>query len=396
MIRREDAAAQLPSLQHVPIQPMLLGCLSCADRYLCGGLRVSASLFNCLGHCTACNPRKCDQVCPRNIRYAERIREVNGFELMTLDRRAPLPLPTLPDHAHIMFRNPKLEGWITQPYAAIPLSETYLDHGKIALALSRDEVLEKFRLAPSTSIIITGTEDDTHVEKWWKYGGNKSLLSAIAKIGAILVTTPNFSSIADAPRHDNMHSMKRIILSWAEFHDAGIPAALHLNGRTDHDFLRLAQFVTKHEEIEAVSFEFETGAATRVRGEFYVAELIRFADRVGRPLTLVMRAGMHWFSRLSPSFRQIVQLNSVATMKTRYRRQAHMADGRLRWTEHHTSCGEPLDQLLSHNMVTVSEWMAAIRTMAPRQRQFIPNSVERIASKAKRQAHDETIQLSLL
>lgn len=396
MIRTEDAAAQLPSLQHVTMQPMLLGCLSCADRPLCGGLRVSAPLFNCLGHCTACNPRTCDQVCPRNIRYAERIREVSGFDLMTLERRAPLPLPALPDHAHIMFRNPKLAGLITQPFAAIPLSETYLDQGRFALALSRSEVLEKFRLAKDTRIIITGTEDDTHVEKWWRFGGIKGLLPAISKIGAILITTPNFSSIADAPRHDNMHSMKRIILSWAEFHDAGIPAALHLNGRTDHDFQRLAQFVKKHEEIEAVSFEFETGAATKDRGEFYVSELIRFADRVGRPLTLVMRAGMHWVSQLSPSFRQIVQLNSVATMKTRYRRQAHIADGRLRWTEHHTGPGEPLDSLLSHNMEIVSEWLSAMRTIAPRPRLFIPNPIGRIASQGKRQAHDETIQLSLL
>jgi hypothetical protein len=50
-----------------------------------------------------------------------------------------------------------------------------------------------------------------------------------------LVTTPNFSLFTNVPRPDNLHAIKRIGLSWAELVAGGVPAALHINARTDYD-----------------------------------------------------------------------------------------------------------------------------------------------------------------
>jgi hypothetical protein len=53
-----------------------------------------------------------------------------------------------------------------------------------------------------------------------------------------MATTPNYSLFVDRPRWDDLHAMKRIAIVHGEFLEAGMPGALHVNGRTDRDFER--------------------------------------------------------------------------------------------------------------------------------------------------------------
>ena len=52
-------------------------------------------------------------------------------------------------------------------------------------------------------------------------------------LGVEMVNSPNFSLFTNVTRHDNLHNMKRIALTSAEFMAGGMPCALHVNVRTD-------------------------------------------------------------------------------------------------------------------------------------------------------------------
>lgn len=211
-------------------------------------------------------------------------------------------------------------------------------------------------------------------------------------------TTPNFSTAADVPRHDNLHSMKRIALSWAELQDSGIPTALHINGRTNYDFERWAAFLDHHKEIVTIAFEFLTGAAQQRRGAEYVDMLIALAKTVRRPIMLILRGGNQWLPTLRAHYKTVVMLNSDCTMKTRHRQKAFVTPrGSLKW---HTETSEPgttLDELFVHNITLMSSWFQSTKTIhdanpgvdaSPR--------TERTTSQSKSQAHDESLQMSLL
>ena len=47
------------------------------------------------------------------------------------------------------------------------------------------------------------------------------IMSTLRDLGIALVSVPNFSLFLNVPRPDNLHSMKRIALGWAEFDGGG-------------------------------------------------------------------------------------------------------------------------------------------------------------------------------
>jgi hypothetical protein len=157
----------------------------------------------------------------------------------------------------------------------------------------------------------------------------------------------------NVPRPDNLHSMKRIALGWAELMAAGLPAALHLNARTDQDYARWMRFARERPEVEIVAFEFRTGAGVPSRIDWHVDRLCRIADAAGRPLTLVVRGGAQVLHRLKRHFGQVVLAETDAFARTLKRRRAEFTEGgRLRWPRISTPKGAPIDDLLAHNIVT--------------------------------------------
>ncbi|MGH7268007.1 MAG: hypothetical protein ACREMB_24585 [Candidatus Rokuibacteriota bacterium] len=84
-----------------------------------------------------------------------------------------------------------------------------------------------------------------------------------------LVTTPNFSLFADQPCWDDLHSIKRIALVHEEFLSEGLPAALHINARTDQDWERWRAYVAVRPEVTHIAFEFATGAGRAERIKWY-------------------------------------------------------------------------------------------------------------------------------
>ncbi len=128
-----------------------------------------------------------------------------------------------------------------------------------------------------TSIILSGTDTDAALERWWSLGTVKrrSMIRIFADIGILFATTPNYSLFLEQPRWDDMHAMKRIAIIHSEFANEGIPAALHLNARTDRDYERWTEYLINRQEISHLAFEFTTGTGWLRRRQFHLEHLIR-------------------------------------------------------------------------------------------------------------------------
>ncbi len=186
-------------------------------------------------------------------------------------------------------------------------------------------------------------------------------------IGLTLITTPNYSVLTDVPRTDNLHSMNRILLAWTEMAAAGLPAALHVYGRTQHDYVRWAALIADRLEIEILAFEFATGCGRGERMDWHVTELCALAGRVERPLTLVIRGGGRKVAKLRRHFAQVTLIETEAFSRTIRRRRAFLTEsGRIKWAKHPTPKGAPIDDLLAHNIAQVrASYVTAAKAALP-------------------------------
>ncbi|MFO1100367.1 MAG: hypothetical protein U1E81_19420 [Xanthobacteraceae bacterium] len=241
-----------------------LGCLGCRERGLCGLLRMKAAFYDCLQFCCG-KPDTCDRVCRNHPDYADRVREVGGFAFDNVPRAPLLPAPDLPRLVPVIFHGNCRETPVPFSTVALPLYRL-LDRKTGALRLADHEALcAAFGIARGTTIILTGTDRDPPLERWWQLGeaGRRPIIHALAAAGVGLVTTPNYSLFIDRPRWDDLHAMKRIAIVHQEFLAEGMPAALHVNGRTETDFLRWADYLVARPEVTHLAYEFTTAWAGR-------------------------------------------------------------------------------------------------------------------------------------
>lgn len=359
MISKIDASALIKGLWSNSGEPTAIGCNGCPDRPTCGGLQVTAPVFSCMDHCNCSDKTTCQMVCPNHANFVSRIHEVRGFGFEDILKRKSVPLLPLPGYAHLLFNHPKVDFYTDLPVATVPLSAVFNRSGRSGAALSRRELENKFRLKSGVPLILTGVELDRKIEKYWGVTrGRDQMIAGIKAINPLIVTTPNYSVGLDAPRHEAMHSLKRIVLAWSELHDAGIRTALHLNAVTSHDYKRMADFLKFHSEIHAVSLEFETGAANDAQGAYHIEQLERLMQTVGRTLHLVFRGDTRWIAELRKVFPSVTIINGSADMRTRKRRRAVYTKGQLSWTSFPTPRGQGLDELMAHNLAKVGEWLA--------------------------------------
>jgi len=132
-----------------------------------------------------------------------------------------------------------------------------------------------FKVSSNAAIILTGTAVDRPLERWWSLGEQRrGIIQALRDVGVALATTPNYSLFADQPRWDDLHSMKSIAIVWQEFIDEGLPAALHVNARTDTDWQRWIDFIDERPEATHIAYEFGTGAGWAGRKQWHAEKLV--------------------------------------------------------------------------------------------------------------------------
>ena len=372
--------------------PPALGCLTCPDYGVCGGLHIEAGVFDCTNLCACADPTKCDMVCRNKPdQFFDRYQEVGGFDLVTVQRVGAQPVPALP--AVIPLIPHKYSRHTVLPESVVALSLYDLFHMGTGepLVRTRAELAERFRIPADATLVVTGVDRDAKLEAWWSFEDRKGLVDALLALDVALVTGPNFSLFTDTPRPDNLHSIKRIAMSWAELMAGGVATALHLNARTDHDYRRWAQFIRERPEVTVVAFEFGTGAGYRGRMDWHVERLCALARQVRRPLTLVLRGGVPALERLRAAFDKVILIETDAFPRTRARRCAVIdTAGRLRWKRVTTEPGAPLDELLAHN---ISTHRTHLMTASPSR----PLRLVRPAAKrATKHAHGEAGQGSLV
>lgn len=372
--------------------PPALGCLTCPDYGVCGGLHIEAGVFDCTNLCACADPTKCDMVCRnRPDQFFDRYQEVGGFDLGTVQRVRALPVPALP--AVIPLIPHKYSRHTVLPESIVALSLYDLFHMGTGepLARTRAELAERFLIPTDATLVVTGVDRDAKLEAWWSFENRKGLVEALRALDVALVTGPNFSLFTDTPRPDNLHSIKRIAMSWAELMAGGVATALHLNARTDHDYRRWAQFIRERPEATVVAFEFGTGAGYRGRMDWHVERLCALAKQVRRPLTLVLRGGVPALERLRAAFDKVILIETDAFPRTRARRRAVIdAAGRLRWKRVTTEPGAPLDELLAHNISTHRTHLMSVSPSRPLR------LVRPAAKRATKHAHSQAGQGSLV
>lgn len=336
-----------------------LGCLVCPEHGLCGGLELSAAFYDCLQFCCG-EPGKCDRVCRNHPGYADRVREVGTLFLDTVPRMPMIAVPDLPCTVPVIFHGKRRESAIVSGAAALPLhrmfdrrtgAPRFGDHAALCAA---------FGIARGTMILLTGTDRDPPLERWWGFGEivRRTIIRALKASGVVLATTPNYSLFIDRPRWDDLHAMKRIAIVHEEFLSEGMPAALHVNGRTETDFQRWSAYVAARPEISHLAYEFTTGTGWVGRREQHAAWLLGLAGSIGRPIDLVVRGGIEVLPTLSTAFGRITVLDTSIFMKTMMRRRAYRK-GRtaISWQRSPTAIGAPLDDLFASNRATIEGWL---------------------------------------
>lgn len=334
-----------------------LGCATCPDQHLCGGLQIGHPVFDCLSLCSCVDRSKCDVVCRRKPdEFVMRLLEVDGFSLDNVPRAPILTTARLATIAPLVYHGNRRQQPFAPPVACLQLYQVLERQDGAPRFSTGKELRNRFRIAESTRILLTGTAADRPLERWWSLSSKRQAgIRALRELDIQLVTVPNYSLFIDQPRWDDLHSMKRIAIAHEEFLREGIPAALHLNARTDRDWSRWTDYVRARSEVTHVAFEFATGAGWAKRTDWHATRLVALAAAVDRPLHLTIRGGKAVMPALSKAFSGITLLETSVFIKTMRRQRASASsDGDVRWEPCPTEPNEALDALLRENWTTVA------------------------------------------
>jgi hypothetical protein len=323
---------------------------------------LGAAFFDCLQFCCG-KPQDCDRVCRNNPDYVDRVREVGTFDLNSVPRGPVLMPPVLPPVLPVVFHGNRREVPIRTEGVALPLYRMFDRLTGASRFTDGTAMRSQFGIACDSTVLLTGTDRDPPLELWWGFGeaARRRIIRTIRDTGVAMTTTPNYSLFLDRPRWDDLHSMKRIAIVHSEFITEGLPAALHINGRTDADFCRWTDYLLSRPEITHVAYEFTTGTGAAGRREKHVAWLGELARSVPRPLHLIFRGGAELLSSLNLAFANVTFLDTSVFMKTMKRQRAFCKDdGGIGWQPNPTIAGAPLDDLFAENIEKRSRWVAAV------------------------------------
>ena len=333
-------------------EPLPLGCLNCIERDNCGGIHKRQLDYDCLGDCCG-EPATCDNVCPRDLdKYMLRYREVDGFELDNVPRAMPCLPPDLPTYVPFIFHGNRRRELLNVPVVALPLHKFYSRRDGSLHYKTRAAIDEAFCISTNARIVLVGCGRDAPIEAWWGLSAQRrTILKALSDLGIELVTAPNYSVFTDVPRHDNLYNLKRIGVAWHESVDCGLPSALHLNGRTEHDYERLALFIRRRAEVTDVAFEFKTGGSWRGRSAFHQRHLAEIGRKSGKPLRMLMVGGLAAIPVLAPAYAKLTYIDTNAFMKAMYRQKLVAGnEGNILGVTDRTQHGAPVDTLLARNI----------------------------------------------
>lgn len=337
---------------YLPDETLSLGCAGCSLRGPCGGLRDQSRRFSCLDDCCG-GSADCDDVCPRNLSFSDRVREIGGFDFRPLTAENPSRPDALPLTMPMIYHGYRRISPARLSHVAVPLFRLLSRRDCIPIHRTDKDVCEDLLIAPEARLFLSGVERDAPLERLWSIGRarRREVFERLRDLNVCGVSTPNFTTFRDRPRPDALHSLSRINLVFDEMQVAGLPAVLHINCMVERDYERLAEWIAREAGVSHVAAEFGTGLKVGTRASLHTIWLIELARRVPRPLHLVLRGGFQNAAALATAFSGITLIETDSFSKTRNRQEAFLTtNAGLGWRSTPLAPNTPLDSLLATNI----------------------------------------------
>jgi hypothetical protein len=341
------------------------GCPDCVWYDRCGGFEPRPSLFNddCFT-ATCCkfngdDVRNCGLACPHNPRFPELMADIGGMDAGHLPPlvQADVPLPRYVPLVHHAYSRRDPLDW---PVVAL---DTYQ-----VLKLKRDRLLavagdagglrRAFGIAPTAAVILRGVGSDRCLERYWDYRRRDGVPDQLARLGVCLVVGPNFSHFLDVPGTERVSNRKRQLLCLDEMMRAGLSPVPHLNAVQPGDWRFWRDYLKGNPSVRFVAVEFETGNKSPAEGRKAIEHLCGIQDALGRSLHPVVIGGTQFVESLAGRFEAATFIDSTPFVKTVHRQLFDRAAGHCLWRASRTRAGEPVDDILLHNLTRYAAWVA--------------------------------------
>lgn len=348
-----------------PCEKTAAACGGCYLHGRCGGLDRDGTLFedeSCFDR-YCCRKSACQLVCPHNGHWVSDMNALGGLRFASLPqlRQPPVGLPVyvpLIDHRHY------LRDLIDWPVVALKLSQVFRLRGREYEPVAADAagLRTHFRLAPDTRIVLRGTDDDPHLERYWQHRQASRGPERLAALGVDAVVGPNFSHPADVVRPETLANRMRQLICLAELQAAGVTAVPHLNAAQSADWAFWERFLRDQPGITVVAKEFQTGDKDSEEGRRTIERIAAVRAAVGRPLHLVAIGAAQFAGYLAARIGTFTVLDSVPFMRTVSGGRVFDADAAAdlcepRWRKR-VDADPPIDDLIPTNLRGYAEWVA--------------------------------------
>lgn len=367
-----EVTSELTPPQSAPTVP---ACPGCGLRSNCGGLGHQITLYGCFSLCvTECRDQDCDWTCPNNrgSLWNHRWGQVGGWPALPAIAVAPLKSPSLelPFYVPQIHHATSRKDVLHYPVVAVP---TFCvvgrrRNGDYGVRDADGAALrERLGVAPEAQILLVSVAPDEKLELYWRFSKSRKTPEALANLGIVGITSPNYTSFRDVPRTHNIWNRTRIMRTSEALSAAGVPVIPHLNASTMDDWRYWADLLKAQPQINTICKEFQTGLALHEAGKSALDRLNWLQEDVGRELHLVAVGASRYAAELSQIFSHLSLVDSVPFFKTIKRRVFTYSRGaRPKWVKQETAKASALDAELESNIRLYGQWLQSKAAAAPR------------------------------
>lgn len=343
----------------------LTGCRNCLVYNACGGHPLEIIFaIGCANHFKPDPQGDADDMHPQlEERFWELWDDVYGLDDFTISKLLPIT-HSLPKYVPLLqHRYMKRARLLDAPFVALKLFDVIgkRSNGTYASKYANAAELRKaYGLRETTGILLVGVDHDGPIEAFWAHHQVSGVCEAIANLGVIGVTIPNFSFFTCVPRFQILRNRKRILLTAERLSQAGVKVSPHLNANTPADWDFWVEFLHEHPEITTVTMEFQTGPRAK---EEYAREafegLVSVQQRLGSPLHPVLVGAARVYQQVQKEFKSFTVIDSQPFMQAMHRQVlVKKPDGKYRWCKSMKPEGGYLDDLMETNILRYPDKLA--------------------------------------
>jgi hypothetical protein len=311
--------------------------------------------WNCLSECCG-EPEHCSLACFRSPNITKVVRDAGG---LGIDQRWDLTQArhVLPDYIpHIGHGSGR-----SKPLARRNVALTTFDVLAVGSNSGRDlstpiELRDHFKISRRARVLSLSIAKDNRQENYWKHELSLRLPERLATLGIQYVTTPNYSLPLNVPRTEHLVNIRRSVVCGERMSLAGLSVIPHLNAMTQTDWDYWRDFLRDHPQIYYVALEFQTGLRVKQKAMWHLSQLLNLQDSLGRGLHLIAVGGGRHLCYLA-EFPAVTIVDSGPFMRTLKRRRVDHQNGK--WTITPTAQGEPVHDLLHHNVKVCATTVSA-------------------------------------